>query len=128
LGFDWDVNAPTDGSQWGGLLPNLFSSHPPFQIDGNYGFPAGIAEMLVQSHNDVIRVLPALPASWPSGALTGVRCRGGLAADITWRDGTLAALSIRRLTGDPLRTVKVAFLDKREEFTLAVGEERRLAC
>ncbi|WP_273944740.1 glycosyl hydrolase family 95 catalytic domain-containing protein [Kutzneria chonburiensis] len=128
LGFDWDVNAPTDGSQWGGLLPNLFSSHPPFQIDGNYGFPAGIAEMLVQSHNDVIRVLPALPASWPSGALTGVRCRGGVAADITWRDGSLAALSIRRLSGDPLRTVKVAFLGRREEFTLAVGEERRLAC
>jgi Glycosyl hydrolase family 65, N-terminal domain len=128
LGFDWDVNAPTDGSQWGGLLPNLFSSHPPFQIDGNYGFPAGIAEMLVQSHNDVIRVLPALPASWPSGALTGVRCRGGLAADITWRDGSLATLSIRRLSGDPHRTVTVAFDGRREEFTLAVGEERRLAC
>jgi alpha-L-fucosidase 2 len=128
LGFDWGVNAPTDGSQWGGLLPNLFSSHPPFQIDGNYGFPAGIAEMLVQSHNGVIRVLPALPSSWPSGALTGVRCRGGLAADITWRDGSLATLSIRRLTGDPHRTVTVAFDGRREEFTLAVGEERRLAC
>ncbi|MFI9384540.1 glycosyl hydrolase family 95 catalytic domain-containing protein [Kutzneria sp. NPDC052558] len=128
LGFDWDVSAPVDGSQWGGLLPNLFSSHPPFQIDGNYGFPAGIAEMLVQSHNDVIRVLPALPASWPSGALTGVRLRGGLSADITWRDATLAALSIRRLSGDPLRTVTVAYAGRREELFLAVGEERRLAC
>jgi hypothetical protein len=128
LGFDWDVNAPTDGSQWGGLLPNLFSSHPPFQIDGNYGFSAGIAEMLVQSHNDVIRVLPALPSSWPSGALTGVRLRGGLSADFTWRDGSLAALSVRRLSGDPLRTVVVDFAGRREELFLAVGEERRLAC
>ena len=128
LGFDWDVNAPVDGSQWGGLLPNLFSSHPPFQIDGNYGFPAGIAEMLIQSHNGVIRVLPALPSSWPSGALTGVRCRGGLAADLTWRDGSLAALSIRRVAGDPHRTVTVAYAGRRVELTLAIGEERRLEC
>ena len=128
LGVDWDVNAPVDGSQWGGLLPNLFSSHPPFQIDGNYGFPAGIAEMLIQSHNGVIRVLPALPSSWPSGALTGVRCRGGLVADLTWRDGSLAALSIRRMAGDPHRTVTVAYAGRRVEFTLALGEERRLEC
>jgi hypothetical protein len=128
LGFAWDVNAPTDGSKWGGLLPNLFSSHPPFQLDGNFGFAAGIAEMLVQSHNGVIRVLPALPSSWPSGALTGVRCRGGLAADITWREGSLAALSIRRLAGDPKQTVTVVHAAQRTELTLAVGEERRLAC
>jgi alpha-L-fucosidase 2 len=128
LGFDWDVDAPVDGSRWGGLLPNLFSSHPPFQIDGNYGFPASIAEMLIQSHNGVIRVLPALPRGWPTGALTGVRCRGGLSADLTWRDATLATLSIRRLAGDPLRTVTVQYAGRSTELTLAVGEERRLEC
>jgi alpha-L-fucosidase 2 len=128
LGFAWDVNAPTDGSTWGGLLPNLFSSHPPFQLDGNFGFAAGIAEMLVQSHNGVIRLLPALPSTWPSGALTGVRCRGGLAVDITWRDGSLVTLSVRRLAGDPEQTVTVVHAGRRTELTLAVGEERRLAC
>ncbi|MFC0430285.1 glycoside hydrolase family 95-like protein [Kutzneria buriramensis] len=105
----------------------MFSSHPPFQIDGNYGFLASITEILVQSHNGVIRVLPALPGSWPSGALTGVRLRGGLWACLTC-SGALASLGIRRLSGDPLRTVTVVYTGRREEIFLAIGEERWLVC
>jgi len=76
-------------------LPNMFDLCPPFQIDGNLGGPAAIAEMLVQSSKDEIIVLPALPAQWPEGALKGVRVRGGIKADITWRDGHLASLTLR---------------------------------
>jgi len=60
-------DAPVDGSLWGGLLPNLFSTHPPFQIDGNYGLMAGVIEMIVQSHGESIRILPALPEQWRDG-------------------------------------------------------------
>jgi len=78
----------------GGTYPNLLDAHPPFQIDGNFGGTAAIVEMLLQSSENEIRLLPALPDAWDNGSVNGICARGGLVISMTWKDKRLMHLSV----------------------------------
>ena len=103
--------------------PDLFDSCPPFQIDGNLGGASGIAEMLLQSQNDLIQLLPALPKAWPEGSVSGLRARGGFEISLSWKDGRMISTRIHSVSG---KHCKVRYRDKTIALDLKPGETRNL--
>ena len=104
---------------------NLLDEHPPFQIDGNFGGTAAVAEMLLQSRDGIVRVLPALPHDWKSGHFRGLCVRGGYEMDAEWKDEVLTSLTVRSTVGSG--KLHIIAGDKEYDVELGVGEEKKLA-
>lgn len=103
------------------LYINLFDAHPPFQIDGNFGYTAGVAEMLIQSHeNGIVRLLPALPKAWSSGEVKGIKARGNITVDMTWENGEITILS---LISGVNQTITLFYNDSETTIILKKGEK-----
>ena len=113
--------------QKGGTYPNMFDAHPPFQIDGNFGCTAGIAEMLLQSHDGFVYLLPALPSAWKNGSIRGLMARGGFEIDMTWKDGRLSQAVIRSKHGGICR-LRTLWPVSARGLKKAKGENPNSAC
>ncbi|MBB4079675.1 alpha-L-fucosidase 2 [Lewinella aquimaris] len=111
---------PPVGARHGGTYPNLLDAHPPFQIDGNFGGAAAVIELLMQSSADTIHLLPALPAAWPSGSVTGMGARGGFVVDLEWENSRPARATI---TARANGSTTVIFGDDQRPVTLKAGEQ-----
>ena len=120
-----DQIKPVGGGS-GGTYPNLFDAHPPFQIDGNYGCSSGIAEMLLQSHDDAIHLLPALPDAWPSGNFSGLMARGGYKVELSWSDRKITRLVIHA-TQDGVCRLRLPQTASNKLLKKAVGEPKALS-
>lgn len=107
----------------GGTYPNLMDAHPPFQIDGNFGGAAAVAEMLLQSTPEEINLLPALPDAWPAGSVTGLRARGGFELDLTWKNGVLENVTVY---GKPGGSTRLVYKDKTREIHIKSGEKQTI--
>ncbi|GAG31402.1 unnamed protein product [marine sediment metagenome] len=105
------------------VYPNLWDAHPPFQIDGNFGYTAGVAEMLLQSHAGEIVLMPALPSAWKTGSVKGLCARGGFVLDMDWKDGALGSVTIQSRTG---RECAVRYKDKTQKLKLKPGNKIKL--
>ena len=111
----------TDYSQGGGTYPNLLDAHPPFQIDGNFGGTSGITEMLLQSHDGAIHLLPALPDEWSGGRITGLKTRGGFTVDIAWKNKKITEVRVHSSIGNNFR-VRASSVLKGKNLKKAKGE------
>ena len=106
------------------IMPNMWDTCPPFQMDGNFGATAGVCEMLLQSQAGELHLLPALPSAWPNGTVKGLRARGGFEVDMAWADGKLAAVALRSLTG---KSCHVRYGGKTVALTMKPGDVIRLS-
>jgi len=108
-------------------LDNLWDNHPPFQIDGNFGACAAVAEMLLHSHNDEIKLLPALPDAWPDGHVQGLRARGDYTVDIQWKNGILSQATIHAGRNAAAGKVRVVYEKREREIDIEPGRHRTLS-
>ena len=108
-----------------GTYPNLFCAHPPFQIDGNFGGTAGIAEMLLQSHDGFIELLPAIPSNWKTGYFKGFCARGGAVVDCRWKDGKVTEVKVSSNCGGKYK-IKNPNTGELMEITLKPGKSKKI--